>query len=54
MADGSLQTQAYVCNSKGEELKLQTITLPPLKPSEVQIKMTMCGLCHTDIHMKST
>lgn len=54
MAAGSLVTQAYVCNAAGEDLQLQDITLPPMKPSMVEIDMKCCGLCHTDIHMKCT
>jgi len=50
----SLVTKAYVCNKVGEDLKLQDITLPPLKATMVEIDMKCCGLCHTDVHMKGT
>jgi len=49
----SLRTEAYVVSEKGAKLELKEITLPPLKSSEVEIKMTHCGLCHTDIHMQN-
>ena len=50
--DGPLVTQAYVCPAKGEKLVLQDITLPPLGATQVEIDVTHCGLCHTDIHMR--
>jgi len=49
-----LKTQAFVCNGQGQDLVLQDITLPPLKATMVELDMTHCGLCHTDIHMKGT
>lgn len=51
-ANAPLKTQAYVCPAKGEDLVLQDIILPALKPTMVQLNMTHCGLCHTDIHMR--
>ena len=50
--DQPLVTQAYVCPAKGEKFVLQDITLPPMKPTMVELDMTYCGLCHTDIHMR--
>ncbi len=47
-----MKTQAWVCPSQGAELELREIELPPLKPHEVQIEISHCGLCHTDIHMR--
>lgn len=47
-----LVTQGYVCNAPGEALQLQDITLPPMKASEVEIEITHCGLCHTDVHCR--
>ena len=49
---GPLITQAYVAKEKGAKLELMDITLPPLKPTDVELDMTSCGLCHTDIHMR--
>ena len=51
-ADGPLRVQAYVCNEKGGKLQLQDIELPPLKATQVEIDMTHCGVCHTDVHMR--
>lgn len=50
--DGPLVTQAYVCKEKGAKLELADITLPALTATQVQLDLTHCGLCHTDIHMR--
>lgn len=47
------ETEAWVVPSQGSSLELQILPLPPLKDHEVQIHMKLCGLCHTDIHMKN-
>lgn len=31
---------------------MQTITLPPLKSTDVEVDMQYNGLCHTEIHMR--
>lgn len=50
-ADRPLETQAYVFPARGAKLELRTVTLPPLGETEVQVEISHCGLCHTDIHM---
>lgn len=50
--EGPLVSQAYVCKAKGEKLVLQDITLPALTATQVELDITHCGLCHTDIHMR--
>jgi len=45
-------TQAWMCTAPGAPLELKTITLPPLKETQVQVDIEMCGLCHTDCHMQ--
>lgn len=52
--NGPLVTQAYVCKAKGDPLVLEDIILPPLTPTQVELDLTHCGLCHTDIHMRGT
>ncbi len=52
--DGPLVTQAYVCPAPGAKLELQDTTLPAMKATFVEIDMKLCGLCHTDIKMRST
>jgi len=51
--EGPLVTQAYVCKEKGGNLVLEDITLPALTATQVQLDITHCGLCHTDIHMQN-
>lgn len=47
-----LKTEGYVVKEQGGKLELQEITLPALKPTDVELDMSCCGLCHTDIHMR--
>ncbi|CAN8062099.1 unnamed protein product [Agarophyton chilense] len=47
-----LLTEGYVVNERGAKLTLQPVTLPPMAPTMVQVKILMSGLCHTDIHMR--
>lgn len=47
-----MKTKAWVCEEKGKDLVLKDIELDELQPHEVQVKITHCGLCHTDIHMR--
>mmetsp|Transcript_25453 Transcript_25453/g.39102 ORF Transcript_25453/g.39102 Transcript_25453/m.39102 type:complete len:388 (-) Transcript_25453:78-1241(-) len=47
-----LVTEAYVCHEKGAKLVLEEITLPSLTATQVEVDITHCGLCHTDIHMR--
>ncbi len=47
-----MKTKAWVCPEKGAKLVLQDIELDALQPHEVQVDITHCGLCHTDIHMR--
>ena len=47
-----MKTLAWVCPSQGAQLELQEIDLPELKPNEVRIEITHCGLCHSDLHMR--
>jgi D-arabinose 1-dehydrogenase-like Zn-dependent alcohol dehydrogenase len=50
---GPLVTEAMVCPAKCEPLLLTAIVLPPLTVNQVEVDIDFCGLCHTDIHMKS-
>ncbi len=47
-----MKTQAWVCPTQGAKLELRDIELDELKPHEVQVEITYCGLCHTDLHMR--
>jgi D-arabinose 1-dehydrogenase-like Zn-dependent alcohol dehydrogenase len=45
------ETKGWMCPAPGAPLVFNVVTLPPLKSTQVQIEMKMCGLCHTDVHM---
>lgn len=38
--------------TQGEDFKLQALTLPALGATQVEVKIRMVGLCHTDIHFR--
>mmetsp|Transcript_7699 Transcript_7699/g.10503 ORF Transcript_7699/g.10503 Transcript_7699/m.10503 type:complete len:368 (-) Transcript_7699:344-1447(-) len=50
--NGPLVTEAMVCPARGEKLVLKDITLPAMTPTQVEVDLLYCGLCHTDIHMR--
>jgi len=50
--EGPKVTEAWVCYEKGAPLKLAEIALPPLTATMIEVEMTHCGLCHTDLHMR--
>lgn len=50
--NGPLETQAWVIPSQGKPFELRSIVLPVMKNSQVQIEMSDCGLCHTELHMQ--
>ncbi|HEU0193991.1 MAG TPA: alcohol dehydrogenase catalytic domain-containing protein [Gaiellales bacterium] len=41
--------RAAVCHRFGEELRLEQITLDPPGPHEVLVRVTACGVCHSDL-----
>ncbi|MFB2581889.1 NAD(P)-dependent alcohol dehydrogenase [Herbiconiux sp. P15] len=44
------ETTAYVAVDPTGPLELQTITRRDLRPSDVAIDVTFCGVCHSDLH----
>jgi len=42
--------KAYGAQENGAKLKGMTIERRDLKPNDVKIKITYCGVCHSDIH----
>ena len=46
-----LTTNAYIANSKGTKLEPGVIELPEMAEDHVRIRVTHCGLCHSDIHL---
>jgi uncharacterized zinc-type alcohol dehydrogenase-like protein len=47
----TIQTHAYIATQKGQALEKSTIQLPELAENHVRIKVTHCGLCHSDVHL---
>ncbi len=43
--------QAYHCSNKGEILSPYTYEKPALGPYDIFVKISHCGLCHSDIHL---
>ncbi|KAH0482248.1 MAG: hypothetical protein KVP17_003396, partial [Porospora cf. gigantea B] len=46
-----MNTEAYVTLSETSPFELTPLRLRPVGPTEVRVKFTCCGLCHTDHHM---
>ena len=42
--------KAYGAESKNSDLKSMTIERRDTKNNDVKIKITYCGVCHSDIH----
>jgi S-(hydroxymethyl)mycothiol dehydrogenase len=47
-------TRGLVYAAAGEELVVEEITLDPPGPREVVVRVEVCGLCHTDVHVVET
>jgi len=45
-------TKAYVASERGAQFTLKDWQLGPLAPTEVEIDIETCGLCHTDHHLR--
>ncbi|MGK7369266.1 MAG: alcohol dehydrogenase catalytic domain-containing protein, partial [Candidatus Halalkalibacterium sp. M3_1C_030] len=43
--------KAMVLEKQGEELKLKNIKKPEPDPSQIQLKVSHCGICRTDLHI---
>ena len=44
------KVKAYAAKDKDADLKEMTIERREVKPKDVKIKITYCGVCHSDIH----
>src|SRR5687767_260550 len=47
-----MQTRAAVCHGIGEAWKVQEIEIDPPGPTEVRVRMSFAGLCHSDEHVR--
>lgn len=46
-----MKTTGYAAPRRGAALELIEYELPPLAPEHVQIRISHCGICHSDIHL---
>jgi len=46
------QVRAVVVHGKGEQVRVETITVPDPGPGEALVKIQACGVCHTDLHYR--
>jgi len=46
-----MSIRAYAAMGRGQRLEPFTYEPPPLGPEDVEIAVTHCGICHSDIHM---
>ncbi|KAL3927213.1 MAG: hypothetical protein SGPRY_002929 [Prymnesium sp.] len=46
-----IEVEAYGAKEALAPLELMKVKLPPLRSTQVQIEMSHCGLCHTEVHM---
>ncbi len=44
-----MQAKAAVLRGSGSALEVQTVTVDDPRPGQVRVKLTACGLCHTDL-----
>jgi uncharacterized zinc-type alcohol dehydrogenase-like protein len=49
-----MKTMGYEAASPGAKLKLVAIVRRDLRPDDVAVKVTFCGVCHTDLHALNT
>lgn len=43
--------RAMVLQQPGEALQLQTLPMPKVKPGQILLKVSACGICRTDLHV---
>lgn len=48
-----MKIKAAVVNKKEDKFEIQELTLAPLQPREVLVKVKAVGLCHTDLSVKA-
>lgn len=46
-----MKISGYAAPRRGATLELIEYDLPPLAPGQVQIRISHCGICHSDIHL---
>ena len=48
---GGFAMKAMVFNGLGEKLKLQKVAVPKPASGQIQIRVSACGICRTDLHI---
>ena len=46
-----MPVNAFAAMNKGEELKEFNYEQQALSPLDVEVKITHCGICHSDVHL---
>ncbi len=46
------QVRGVVARAKGAPTELVTINIPDPGPGEAVVKISACGVCHTDLHYR--
>ena len=49
-----MQAKAAVLRGSGTPLEVQTVTVDDPGPGQVRVKLTACGLCHTDLSVMNS
>ncbi|MGL5824282.1 MAG: alcohol dehydrogenase catalytic domain-containing protein, partial [Nocardioides sp.] len=49
---GVQQVKAVVARAKGQPVRVETINVPAPGPGEAVVKISACGVCHTDLHYR--
>lgn len=45
--------KAAVVHEFGKPLTIEELDIPDIRPDQILVKMTACGVCHTDLHAAS-
>ncbi|MFD0690773.1 S-(hydroxymethyl)mycothiol dehydrogenase [Actinomadura fibrosa] len=46
------QVRGIIAPSKGQPVRMETITVPDPGPGEAVVQVQACGVCHTDLHYR--
>jgi S-(hydroxymethyl)mycothiol dehydrogenase len=46
------QVRGVVASGKGEQVRIEEVTVPDPGPGEAVVRVQACGVCHTDLHYK--
>jgi S-(hydroxymethyl)mycothiol dehydrogenase len=46
------QVQGVVARAKGAPVSMETVNVPDPGPGEATVKISACGVCHTDLHYR--